>query len=135
MKAKKKTRSSGSGTGGAQRFLIEHGEKIAVGVLAVVALWFALQGLGYQSLPWQPTALEEEATQAETAIRNNTRTAEDEGIEFVNHAEFAEQIREPIPADPYRNLRSGQQNILWNSEGFSGASAPGRSGSQSMDFY
>ena len=134
MKAKKKKKSGGSGNGAAQQFLLWHGEKIAVGVVVVVALWFALQGLGYQTVPWQPSALEEYATQAETAIRNSTRTAEEEGVEFFDHADFAQQIRDRIPTDPYRNVRSDQQYILWNPEGFSGASTPGRSGSRSMDF-
>ncbi|MCL2710903.1 MAG: hypothetical protein FWE95_08485 [Planctomycetaceae bacterium] len=107
---KKKKKSSGSSGGGAQQFLLLHGEKIAVGVVIVVALWFAVQGLGYQTLTWQPSALEEDASAAETAIRNSTRTAEDEGIEFFDHAAFAEQIKAPISGTPYRNPASA----LWN---------------------
>ena len=63
-----------------QQFLLWHGEKIIVGIIVVVALWFALKGLGYQTLSWQPSELERVANEAETAIRNNTRTAEDEEI-------------------------------------------------------
>jgi len=122
MKKKKKQISSGSG-GGAQQFLVLHGEKIAVGVVIVVALWFAVQGLGYQTLTWQPSALEEDASAAETAIRNSTRTAEDEGIEFFDHAEFAKQITERIPTGPYRNPVSA----LWNP-----APVPTQTGSQSQ---
>jgi len=103
----KKKKGEGSG-GGAQQFLLWHGEKIVVGIVAVVALWFALQGLGYQTLPWQPNALEEDATAAEAAIRNSQRSAEEElkgtDIQIVDFAERATQIRSPIPTPPYRNL-------------------------------
>jgi len=107
MKSAKEKKSKGSG-GGAQQFLVWHGEKIVVGIVAVVALWFAMQGLGYQTLSWQPNALEEDASAAETAIKASTRSAEDEGIEFFDHAKFAEQIKAPISAEPYRN------SALWN---------------------
>ena len=109
---KKKSLASNSGSGGAQQFLVLHGEKIVVGVVIVVALWFAVQGLGYQTLSWQPTALEEDATAADTAIRNSTRTAEEEGIALPEpgHKIFAEQIRSPILPDPYRN----PTEAVWN---------------------
>ena len=104
MKSTKKKKAGGSSGGGAQQFLIWHGEKIAVGVMVVVALWFAMQGLGYQTLTWQPNALEEDASAADTAIKGSTRTAAEEGVEFSepNHAKFAQQIRNPIPTEPYR---------------------------------
>ena len=124
MKSKKKKSSSGSG-GGAQQFLVLHGEKIAVGFVVAVALWFAVQGLGYQTLSWQPGALEEDANAAETAIRNSTRTAEDEGIEFFDHAAFAEQIKAPISGTPYRNPGTA----LWNP-----APVPVQTGTQSQGF-
>jgi len=99
---KKKSESSG---GGAKQFLVWHGEKIIVGIVVVIALWFAIQGLGYPTLSWQPSALEEDATAADTAIRASTRTAEDEGIELPvpDHKTFAAQIREPIRPDVYCN--------------------------------
>ena len=99
----KSTKTNKSGVGGVQQFLIWHGEKIVVGVIAVVALWFAIQGLGYQTLTWQPSALEVDATDADTAIKGNTRTATDEGIETFDFATFATQIRTPISASPYRS--------------------------------
>jgi hypothetical protein len=105
MKSPKKTKkkSSGhSGGGGAQQFLIWHGEKIAVGIVVVIALWFAAQGLGRQSLSWRPEELEEVATAAEKAIKESTRSAEDEEIKLFDYAAYAEQIKEPIPAEPYR---------------------------------
>ena len=99
-----KKQKSGSG-GGAKQFLIWHGEKIVVGIMAAIALWFAVQGLGYPTLSWQPNALEEDATAAEAAIRASTRGAEEEGIELPNpdHKTFAAQIRDPIRPDVYRN--------------------------------
>jgi hypothetical protein len=122
-----KTKSGGSGGGGAQEFLIWHGEKIVVGIVAVVALYFALQGLSYlgtKTLSWQPSALEEDANSAETGIRNSTRTAEDEGIELFDHAKFAEQIKAPISAAPYSNP------VLWNPGSFS---ASQRTGTQTRE--
>ena len=119
MKTKKK-KSSGGG-GGAQQFLVLHGEKIVVGIVIVVALWFAAQGLGYRTVDWQPSALEEDANAANAAIRDNIRTAEDEGVEFFDHAAFAEQIKAPIPTAPYRG------RALWNAN-----PVPMQAGSQSM---
>jgi len=135
MKSTKKKKIGGSSGGGAQQFLLWHGEKIVVGVVVVVALWFAMQGLGYQTLSWQPSALEEDANAAETAIRNSTRDAGDEEIETFDFAELAEQIRNPIPTQPYRIPASA----LWNPGGFSsspqttGGGGSG-SGSWSQDF-
>jgi len=128
MKSTKKKKSGGGGIGGAQQFLVWHGEKIVVGIVVVVALWFAMQGLGYQSLPWQPNTLETDAGQAETRIRDNHRTAEDEGVEFFDHAEFAKQIREPIRTEPYRNPVAA----LWNPEGFSTTTSSSSSQGGSM---
>jgi len=129
---KKKKKSAGSSGGGAQQFLIWHGEKIAVGIVVVVALWFAMQGLGYQTLSWQPNALEEEATAADNAIRASTRDAEDEEIEIFDFAELAEQIRNPIPTGPYRNPAAA----LWYPSPFSASSTPAQTGGrfQSQDY-
>ena len=118
-KKKKKTKSSSSG-GGAKDFIVWHGEKIAVSVVVVIALWIAFQGLGYlgQPLNWQPDELVRAATEADTAIRASTRNAGDEGIERMGvteegeeieaidewgHALHAQQIRDHISANPYRH--------------------------------
>jgi len=133
MKTKKKKKSGGSGDGGVQQFLIWHGEKIVVGGVVVVALWFAMQGLGYQTLSWQPNVLEENANRAETAIRNSERSAEDEEIEIFDFAEFAEQIRNPIPTGPYRNPTTA----LWYPAPFSASASQAGGGGgrfQSQDF-
>ena len=108
MKSIKKKKSGG----GAKEFLVWHGEKIAVGILVIVALWFAMQGLGYHTVSWQPDTLERDASETDTAIRNSARDAEAEGIELFDHASFAQQIREPIPLAPYRNPASA----VWNPE-------------------
>ena len=102
-KKKKKAKSSRSG-GGAQQFLIWHGEKIVAGVVVLVALLFALQGLGYlgPAISWQPDELERIAGEAETAIKASERNANEEGVEFFDHAAYAVQIRNPIRAAPYR---------------------------------
>ena len=110
-KAKKKSKSTGGG-GGAKEFLILHGEKFGVGVVAVVALWFVLQGLSFlgPQVNWQPSELVENANAIRTSINASTRTVEDEVNieELVDHAATAEQIREPISAAPYRFV------VPWN---------------------
>jgi hypothetical protein len=127
MKTKKKKSGGGSSGGGAQQFLLLHGEKIAVGIVIVVALWFAAQGiLGYRAMDWHPNELETLATEAENSIRNSTRTAEEElaaaNIDLDrDHAAFAEQIKAPIPVVPYRG------RALWNPAPF-----PIQTGTQSQ---
>lgn len=120
---KTKKKSVGKSGGGAfQEFFIWHGEKIVVGIVAVVALWFALQGLGYQTLSWQPSELEKIAGEAETAVRNNTRTAEDEEIQIFDYATYAEQIKSPIPAEPYQGKSQWiDRTILGGSSRMTGA--------------
>ena len=123
------TKKTSEGSGGVQQFLVWHGEKIIVGILVVVALWFAMQGLGYRSLTWQPNALEDDASATETAIRNSTRTAEDEAIERFDHAAFAAQIRSPILTEPYRCP------AVWNSSPISAQSGGAQSPVSSQEYY
>jgi len=111
-KAKKKKKSSNDSGGGAQQFLVWHGEKIVVAVVVVVALWFALKGLGYPALSWKPDQLEEVSNAAQKAIRESTRTAEDEKVEVFDYAAYAEQIKSPISAKPYST------DSKWNIMGF-----------------
>ena len=96
-----------------QQFLLWHGEKIIVGIVVVVALVFAWTGLfGYQTLSWQPSELERVANEAETAIRNNTRTAEDEDIQIFDYMTFASHIRVPILAIPYRSESAWMPTLI-----------------------
>ena len=81
-----------------------HGEKIVVGIIAVAALWFALQGLGYQGLSWDPKAIETAASDAEQSIRGSTYSAKEEDLEVFDYATYAAQIKEPISAAPYRSV-------------------------------
>ena len=99
----KKSQVSSGGAGTFQQFVLWHGEKILVGIVIVVALWFALKGFGYQTLSWQPSALEEASTTAERAIRENTWKAENEGVQIFDYEAYAKQIRESTPATPYRS--------------------------------
>jgi len=108
-KAKKKKKSSGN-SGGVQQFLVWHGEKIVVAVVVVVALYFAWKGLGYPPLTWQPNELETISNDADKAIREGKRTAEDEEIKVFDYATYAEQIKSPISAEPYRT------ESRWNTE-------------------
>ena len=106
MKSKSTGKKSPVSRGGAnefQQFFLWHGEKILVGIFVVVALLFALKGLGYQTLSWQPDALKDISTAAEEAIRKNTWAAENEGVEIFDYATYAEQMKEPTPAKPYRS--------------------------------
>ena len=104
MKSKSTGNKSQVSSGGAfQQFVLWHGEKIVVGIVVVVALWFALKGFGYQTLSWQPSALEEVSAAAEKAIKENTWMAENEGIQIFDYATYAGQMKETTPALPYRS--------------------------------
>ena len=107
-KSTKKKKNKGS-DGKALQFLIWHGEKIVVGILVVVALWFAAGTLSYRSVKWSPDELEKIAKDTEDTIRQSRRTASDEKIEFFDYAAHADQVKEPISAAPYYRT-----DRLWN---------------------
>lgn len=102
--------SPGNIGGEAKQFLVWHGEKFVVAVIGIFALWLAMQGLGYQSLSWQPSELGQVASEAEQAIKASTRTAGDEDLTIFDYAEHAKQIKEPIPVAPYRNPLGSEWN-------------------------
>jgi len=106
----KKKRNLGNIGGGAKQFLVWHGEKFVVAVIAVFALWLAMQGLGYQTLDWQPRELEETAEAAKRAIENSERSVGDEELRVFNYAGHAEQIKRPIDAAFYRNPLGSEWN-------------------------
>ena len=110
MTASKDTKKKRGSGGGAQQFLVWHGEKIAVAAVIVVALWFSMKGMDYagQTVSWRPSDLEENANEAEQTIRASERKAKDEEIIPFDYAEYAEQIERPISADPYR------AGAVWN---------------------
>ena len=110
-KSTKKKKSQGSSGGGeVQQFFLWHGEKIVLPLIAVIALWFAVQGLGYQALLWQPSDLEGVADTAKREIDNSTRSAEDENLKNFDYAAHAEQIKKPVPGVPYRNPPGSEWN-------------------------
>ena len=103
--SKSKKNSRGNSLGEMQQFFIWHGEKILVCVVVVLALWFALKGLDYTSLPWQPSELETIADGARRTIESSTFTSEDVGAKQLDYySTLAEQIRLPIRAEYYRNV-------------------------------
>ena len=107
----KKKKSLGNIGGEAKRFFVWHGEKFVVAVIAVFALWLAMQGLvGYQTLNWQPRELEETADAARRAIESSERSVGDEEIRVFDYAEHAEQIKEPIKVERYRNPIGSEWN-------------------------
>ncbi|MCL2006006.1 MAG: hypothetical protein FWG73_07545 [Planctomycetaceae bacterium] len=109
---KKKTKSGG---GGVQHFFVWHGEKIAVAAVVIVTIGLVMHGLGFfgQAVPWQPDDLERVATDAETAIRNSGRSAEDEGVEMFDFAAHAEHIKELVPTAPYRVMSPWNPEQRW----------------------
>jgi len=109
-KAKKKKKSPSKSGGGVQEFFVWHGEKFVVAVVVVVALWLAWKGLGFSALSWAPGDLEKVSNDAQTAIRQSTRSAEDENIVLFDYEAHAKQIRLPISAEPYRT------ETRWNTE-------------------
>jgi hypothetical protein len=109
-KSTKKKRSQGSGGGDVQQFFLWHSEKIVLPIIAVLALWFAVQGLGYQALLWQPSELEGVADTTKRDIDNSARSAEDEDLKNFDYAAHAEQIKKPVPGTPYRNPPGSEWN-------------------------
>ena len=109
---KKKSKGKGS-SGGAQQFLIWHGEKIVVGIIGALALLFAVQGLGYfvQKAPVKPDVLIADSGKAEADIRKGTRTAKDEEIDVFEYDKYAEQIKQPISVEPYSTGAVWKPNI------------------------
>ena len=104
MKSSKNTpkkRNKGGSGGGAQQFLVWNGEKFIVVAVVVAALWFAMQGVGYQALTWQPNELGTAADETRRSIEGSTRSAQDEDLRIFDYAEYAEFIKSPIPAEPY----------------------------------
>jgi hypothetical protein len=128
-KAKKKKKSSGSSGGGVLQFFVWHGEKFVVAVVVVIALWFAWQGLGYPALSWVPDDLDKVSNDAQTAIRQSTRSAEDEKIVLFEYDTHAKQIRLPISAEPYRTEHK------WNTEFNTRATQRSSASSSSMSDY
>jgi hypothetical protein len=103
MKSSKNTRKMSTGSGsGTQQFLIWHGEKIAVGVFAVAALVFALQGLTNKTVKWAPEELVRTSEDTERAIQASRYTPEDAKIEFFNYGDHAGKSKEAISVVPYR---------------------------------
>ena len=101
-KSTPKTLNTRKGSDTFQQFFIWHGEKIVVGIIGVVALWFALQGLGFQTLSWRSDVLIDASSVAEKSIRESTRSAADEGINVFDYETHAEQIKKPVAPEPYR---------------------------------
>jgi len=85
------------------RFFIRHGEKFVAGVLFMTAVWIALQVRNHQPLPWTPDDLEQLAGNTEEIIRNNESLEQDYEIGFFDFAEFATQMRERLPIEPFRH--------------------------------
>ena len=85
------------------RFLFRHSEKIAAGIMVLVALWFAVKGKDYKLLDWAPNELEELVDKTEEIIKSNKHSAVDKQIKIFDYATYAEQIRERIPSEPYRS--------------------------------
>ena len=105
-----KKKSRGNLGGDVKQFLVWHGEKLVVAAVAVFALYLAMQGLGYPTLPWQPRELEETAEAARRAIENSERTVADEELKIFDYAGHAEQIKRAIEVDPYRNPHGSEWN-------------------------
>ena len=108
-KSTKKKKNKGGGAG-SQQFLLWHGEKIAVGVVIVLALWIAGQGFQFLGKPftWTPDELETFAKNAKTEILKERKAIDEEGVGEANYATLAEQIKEPVKYGLY------QAGTWWN---------------------
>ncbi|MDR2170381.1 MAG: hypothetical protein LBP59_09585 [Planctomycetaceae bacterium] len=86
-----------------KQFLILHGEKIAVGLLVLTAVFFIYLGLtSYKSLAWQPGDLDNSSKQSRNFIDSNTRTALEEGITVFQYDKYAEWIKFGVKSELYQ---------------------------------
>ncbi|MDR1289598.1 MAG: hypothetical protein LBK06_00205, partial [Planctomycetaceae bacterium] len=90
MKAKSKRKR----TFDIKQFFILHGEKFAVGLLALIAIFFIYLGVtSYKPLNWQPAELDNVSQTTRNFIDTNTRTAAEEGIAVFQYDRYAEWIK------------------------------------------
>ena len=84
-------------------FIFRHGEKFVAAVVIVVALWIAWNASAYRPLSWQPEQLKELVDATENTIKNNSISIADENLTIFDYAVYAEQIKSPIPSEPYQS--------------------------------
>ncbi|MDR1483816.1 MAG: hypothetical protein LBT09_03235 [Planctomycetaceae bacterium] len=85
-----------------KQFFILHGEKFAVGLLVLFAIFFIYVGVtSYKSLSWQPVDLDEKSKGSRTFIDTNTRTATDESVVVFQYDKYAEWIKYGVKLNLY----------------------------------
>ncbi|MDR3232313.1 MAG: hypothetical protein LBT46_01365 [Planctomycetaceae bacterium] len=96
-------------------FALYHGEKAGLAIFAVIALWVAFSS-SYTGLPWGPDELDKEVQKANEKITSSKYTAADAGLIVIDYAKLSEQIKEPIPAEPYQTATLWQPSLLKQTE-------------------
>jgi hypothetical protein len=105
MKSSKKNK--GFSIEEAKQFLLWHGEKVVVGIIAVVAVWLALSGmgkLGLRPFAWRPSDLTSQASSIRGDIESSQYVVPEEKMKIIDYAILADQIKKPINELPYRNV-------------------------------
>ncbi|MGL4941910.1 MAG: hypothetical protein ACRC46_01820 [Thermoguttaceae bacterium] len=92
-----------------KEFLIQHGEKVAIGVVIPIAIFLMSLGFAYSPPTWGPKDLEQVASKADTHITNIERSASDEGVATFEYDRLAQLIKLEggIRQQPY------QTKTLW----------------------
>lgn len=97
MKPKKKNRFN------LKSFFVAHIEKILLAFLIPVALYIAYLGTKYEPLTWKPEDLQQISEQANTHVRNNEWTADDEEVKIIPYDVQATWIKVGVKADLYKS--------------------------------
>ncbi|MDR3109349.1 MAG: hypothetical protein LBU65_06645 [Planctomycetaceae bacterium] len=97
-KSTKKSKSSFN----IKEFIVQHCEKVIFGISIPIALYFASQGLNYETLKWKPQELVEVSNAAKRTIDSNDRTAFDEGVVVFRFDDYANSIKSEVKRDYYR---------------------------------
>lgn len=103
----KSTKKKKFDPGQIKSFFILHGEKVALVLFALIAIYVAYQGTRYKPLSWQPEALRQAAQSADNHIQTNQRKAADEGVTIFTYDTYADWIKVGVKANLYKT------NIQW----------------------
>ncbi|MCL2305390.1 MAG: hypothetical protein FWC43_08615 [Planctomycetaceae bacterium] len=114
-KAETKTKPKKKNKAGIKEFFVYHVEKLVLGGVVIVSLWWAYSGLtGHKSLPWQPSALEQAADQAKQHIENSGVTPRqfDERLFIIEYDEKATWIKRDISQVAYATDRKWEPTLF-----------------------
>ena len=103
--------SNMKGLSGVKGLMLRHGEKIAISLVGVIALWLIYKSMSLPHLAdqYQAPKLQDEIRQTSSAVRDATWP--DKGSELATEVRPYEPINakadEPVPIDPYKTSPNG----------------------------